>query len=383
LTNEALNINIYNIIIICGSIQGLLFGFAVLFSEKYKSSSNFYLAQVILFLSLNNLFYWFADTRLGFRYQYFYNLYIPWILLVLPYYYFFVSYFLGKKVSFQKKAILKLPFVISLIIHAVLSIDAVLLGNLLETPNAFTKVFYIGEEYVAALFTFGVIYKVFRLLKKYEKQPSVYSLHTLRTKTGWLRKILYLGILICSIWLILVFYNHINAQNFFSNDGKYFLWGTTSILIYWMGYLGIYHNGIFRQRKIIRDTILSEIKDTSTSLKSKLSSSKFEEIDSYIKNEKLFLDPNLSLASLEDDLKLSEGYISQLINNFSGGNFSSYINNLRIEQSKRFLQNNEYEKYTIVSIALESGFNSKSAFYLAFKKATGISPTEYKKKSLS
>lgn len=380
---EALNINIYNIIIICGSIQGLLFGFAVLFSERYKSSSNFYLAQVILFLSLNNLFYWFADTKLGFRYQYFYDLYIPWILLVLPYYYFFVSYYLGGKVSFQKKMVLKLPFIISLIIHIILSVDTFFLENSFDTPNAFTKIFYIGEEYVAALFTFWVIYEVFKLLRSYERQSSDFSLNVLRTKTGWLRKVLYLGILICSIWLVLVFYNHINSQNFFSNNGKYFLWGTTSVLIYWMGYLGIYHNGIFRQRKIIRDTIISEIKDTNTSLKPKLSSSKFEEIDNYIKNEKLFLDPNLSLASLEEELKLSEGYISQLINNFSGGNFSSYINNLRIEQSKRFLQNSEYEKYTIVSIALESGFNSKSAFYLAFKKATGISPTEYKKKSLS
>ncbi len=281
------------------------------------------------------------------------------------------------------KMLLKTPFIVSLLIHLTLSIDTIFLGNSFGIPNAFTKVFYIGEEYLAALFTFGVIYQVFKILKKYERQPSDYSLNTLKTKTGWLRKILYLGILICSIWFILVFYNHINGQNFFSNDGKYFLWGTTSILIYWMGYLGIYHNGIFRQRKTIRNTILSEIKDSNTSLKSKLSSSKFEEIDSYIKNGKLFLDPNLSLASLEKALELSEGYISQLINNFSGGNFSSYINNLRIEESKKFLQNSEYEKYTIVSIALESGFNSKSAFYLAFKKATGISPTEYKKKSLS
>lgn len=47
------------------------------------------------------------------------------------------------------------------------------------------------------------------------------------------------------------------------------------------------------------------------------------------------------------------------------------------------LLNKDYNNYTVVAIALEAGFNSKSAFYSAFKKEIGISPNEYKRKNLS
>jgi AraC-like DNA-binding protein len=378
---DAININIFNILILCATIQGLIFGFAVLFWNKFKSKSNFYLAQVILYLSLNNLFYWFADSGIGFKFQYFYNLYIPWIILVLPYYYFFVASYLRKKVSKKTILLLKLPFVFSLSIHVFLSINKIVLNNYFIISDEFIQAFYIGEEYISAIITFGIIIMVFRLIKDYDNTHKEYSINKLEIDTKWLKKILYSGILITSIWLLLVVYNSMNSQDFFSNNGKYFLWGSVSVLIYWMGYLGIYHNGIFRERKIIREETVKLIDKKQKT--TKLSFTRFSEIDNYIKSQKLFLNPNLNLLYLQEEFDLSEGYISQLINEFSKNNFSTYINKLRIDQAKLFLQNNEYENYTIVSIALESGFNSKSSFYNAFKKEIGVSPTEFRNKFLS
>lgn len=59
--------------------------------------------------------------------------------------------------------------------------------------------------------------------------------------------------------------------------------------------------------------------------------------------------------------------------------YTDYINALRVEQAKLTIQNPESEKYTLIAIGLESGFNSKSAFNNAFKKFTGITPSEFKK----
>ncbi|MGK0448800.1 MAG: YesN/AraC family two-component response regulator, partial [Polaribacter sp.] len=87
----------------------------------------------------------------------------------------------------------------------------------------------------------------------------------------------------------------------------------------------------------------------------------------------------VSLTTLSKEFNLSEGYISQLINNNSDLNFNDYINSLRVNEAKEMLFNIEYENYTIIAIGLEAGFNSKSSFYSAFKKFTNKTPNEYKK----
>lgn len=74
--DEVLDFNIFNILIITGVIQGLIFGFVILFFKKYKSTPNKYLAQLIIYLSLSNLYYWFLDTNLSDGYKYYEYIYI-------------------------------------------------------------------------------------------------------------------------------------------------------------------------------------------------------------------------------------------------------------------------------------------------------------------
>jgi len=71
--------------------------------------------------------------------------------------------------------------------------------------------------------------------------------------------------------------------------------------------------------------------------------------------------------------------LSQIINQNSGKNYSTLINELRIEHAKKLLANEEYSNYTISALGLESGFNTKTNFYSTFKKITGHTPNEYKK----
>ncbi|KZS39624.1 hypothetical protein AWE51_08210 [Aquimarina aggregata] len=104
----------------------------------------------------------------------------------------------------------------------------------------------------------------------------------------------------------------------------------------------------------------------------------FKELDFLMKEAKMYRDPNIGLDSMAKKLKISGNYLSQLVNKLSGYNFADYVNRFRIEDAKRKLKNPNFVHYTIISIALESGFNSKSTFYSAFKKLTGISPKEYR-----
>lgn len=106
----------------------------------------------------------------------------------------------------------------------------------------------------------------------------------------------------------------------------------------------------------------------------------FKRLKHWLETEKSFLNPQLSLQMSSDYLKISSGYLSQIINTLSGTNFSEFINLYRVEESKKLLLDPEFSKYAIVAIGLEAGFNSKSAFYTAFKKIVGATPTEYRQR---
>ncbi len=381
--NDILNFNAFNTIIIGGTIQGVIFSLVVLFTKKYKSPSNFYLAQVILYLSLNNLYYWFADTNLSNRFEYFEKVYIPWNLLILPVFYYYVtSYLKGKKELLRVRNYLLFPFFISLGIHIILLIFEVFSIEIIPQAIQINRRLFYAEEYFSSLFTVFIIYKTFKIIKKYRKEHQNYSPNEVTTETKWIKQLLYFGIYVCFIWILVTMASQLLKIDKINYFGNYILWLSVSFLVYWLGYLGIYYNGIFNQRQQIRfdnvpKIILPKQKEVVFNY------NKFEEIDIYIKREELFLNPNLCLTFIAGKFGLSEGYLSQLINNFSDDNFSAYINKLRVEKAKTFLINSEYKNYTVVSVALESGFNSKSAFYNAFRKETGFSPTEFRKNNLS
>ena len=107
----------------------------------------------------------------------------------------------------------------------------------------------------------------------------------------------------------------------------------------------------------------------------------FKELEHLLQEEKIYQDPLLSLTSVAERLNISSTYLSQVVNTLSGQNFSDYINLFRIGQSKKMLVHPDFSQYTVLDIGLESGFNSRSAFYSSFKKHTGTTPTAYRNSS--
>jgi len=100
-----------------------------------------------------------------------------------------------------------------------------------------------------------------------------------------------------------------------------------------------------------------------------------EKIDRYLAEHKPFLDCNLRLDNLADSLSIKSYLLSQTINQQYNKNFFDFINFYRIEEAKRLMVNSVDD--SIIGIAMQSGFNSKTAFYRAFKKSTGLSPLQY------
>ncbi len=93
--------------------------------------------------------------------------------------------------------------------------------------------------------------------------------------------------------------------------------------------------------------------------------------------DKIYLDGELSLASMATQLKTNPTLLSKAINNDYGLNFNDFINQYRIEMFLQMVKDRKHKTHTLSAIAEDCGFNSKATFNRAFKKKMNVSPTQY------
>lgn len=104
-----------------------------------------------------------------------------------------------------------------------------------------------------------------------------------------------------------------------------------------------------------------------------------EQIGEQMEVHKVYLHPELTLPDLADKLNCTVNHVSQAINAGFGVSFFDYINEYRVNDAMDLLRDNGVDSRTVLSVALEVGFNSTSTFYVAFKKVTGKTPAEYRR----
>ena len=102
-----------------------------------------------------------------------------------------------------------------------------------------------------------------------------------------------------------------------------------------------------------------------------------ERITQTMQREKYFLDPRLNLKTFALKLKLPPRTVSEHLNHGLEVSFIDFVNSHRVKEVKRRLQTEDLELYSILGIALESGFSSKATFHRVFKQFTGASPGEF------
>lgn len=98
-----------------------------------------------------------------------------------------------------------------------------------------------------------------------------------------------------------------------------------------------------------------------------------------MRSDKPYLDPEVTIVKLGRRLSIPPRYLSQVINEFLKINFYDFVNGYRVEEAKRLLEDGGDGKKNFLGILYEAGFNTKSAFNRAFKKHTGMTPSQYKR----
>ncbi len=105
-----------------------------------------------------------------------------------------------------------------------------------------------------------------------------------------------------------------------------------------------------------------------------------EQLEGLMKREEPFLDPALTLRSLAEGVNMPPNQLSQLLNEGFDKNFSEYVNSYRLETFKEKANDRSLRHLTILALAFDSGFNSKTVFNTFFKKSMGMTPSAYWKK---
>ena len=113
-----------------------------------------------------------------------------------------------------------------------------------------------------------------------------------------------------------------------------------------------------------------------------INSSTVVRIENAMQNDKLYLNPRLTLEEFSEKIGLSYRLVSTILNRHFKQNFFEYVNQYRIQEVQNFLSNPQYSNKSMMTIFQRCGFNSKATFNRFFKKHVGLTPTEYRKKKL-
>jgi AraC-like DNA-binding protein len=205
-----------------------------------------------------------------------------------------------------------------------------------------------------------------RLLKNYQIYVANNFSETSKIRLNWLKIILIILVILCVQWLI-----EIILRDFFNLYFNY----DYSIQILGIMALVLAVGGI-------RQANLSEVnfeEELIQKIHVQVDSQILEQIKSGMDVQKLYLNPTLTLAEFAKEIKLNPKIVSQQINTGLGKSFNDFVNEYRVEEVKKRLNSTDLERLTILGIAYESGFNSKTTFNRIFKDFTGVAPRDFMK----
>lgn len=329
------------------AFQGIFLFFLIVSSKKDEHPGKNYLASLILFFSLMLMFY--VSFWTG------YNIYIRSIesyFMTLPFSLGALLYLYSKKISGLK--IQKSDYW-----HLAPWISHILLLSVLKTfPQG-----YFDREFLTTIMSSVYVIQVFQMLlysallllrlqKIQDKESDLFKWHKLLSLT-----FLPVAIAHALYYVMIFFFSYVRVFD-------YMISVCMTAMIYIIGYSSIRFNSIV-------------LKKQSAQLLTRAAIAYYRDrIIKIMEEEKPFLEGSLKIADLANLLDINTHALSQLINESFGKNYSEFINDYRIKEAENLLINaNGNSK--VIEIAYQSGFNTKAAFYSAFRRKNNISPKEF------
>jgi AraC-like DNA-binding protein len=363
------NVGFLAVLNLLGAAQGVLLASALLTTKSGRRTANRLLAALTLTISIAVSGAVLLTTNYVFAFPHLSRLHQPFVFLAAPLLFLYIRELTAPEERFKRQDFLHfIPFALCLIY---------LLPYYLKSSGA--KIQILVSEYVqpnlgqwyyvrsAVLITQIFVYLILISANIVNFSRSAEQRKSPRDKAV-LFEVRFFIVAAIVLWVAVVFRYAIQTMsNLLVPLGA-------SVLIYAMGYL-----------KLRRPDVETVGKDEQPGRKYEKSTLTPERSQRYLdklvncmENEKPFTDGDLTIQKLAERLSIPANHLSQTINERLGHSFSDFVNSYRVEAAKRKLLDPAFRHLSVLGIAEEVGFNSKSSFNSVFKKHTNMTPSEFR-----
>ncbi len=336
----------------------------LLVSKKHKSDADLVLAawMFVILLHLFLFFIWF--TGVAYDYPFLLGVEHPLPLLHGVFLFLYVSFVTGRLPG--KRKLLLLHFLPAGLMYAYLASFFILPVEqkvwVYRNQGAGYEVFMVIRLY--AVSCSGVFYVIWSalLLRKHTNAIRDRFSNLEKVSLQWLRILTYgLGV----IWCLVLFGN------------ETLIFTGVVVFVFLIGFFGVRQGEIFAHGP----PPSADMEPREKYQKSGLSEEALWELHVKLKHlmteEALYKQSDLSIDVLAEKLDVHPNYLSQVINQKEGKHFFDFVNSYRIDEFKRLIAMQKNRQFTLLAMAYDCGFSSKTSFNRSFKKATGQTPSQY------
>jgi AraC-like DNA-binding protein len=368
-------VDFISIIILLGIIQGFFIGLLLLMMKNPNQRANRFLAFLYFSFSVSISHFFFLRTGIYQEYPHLLRVAFPSLFLFGPLFYFYVRILTDRSTKLRPVHLTHLlPFIVSILIS---------LPFYLSSPEA--KLEYLATIHtvegvhlgmvlgmIQLFHVFAYVLAVRKLLRLYDERirETKSSIERINLRWLWLCNAFFIGVFGLIFVLIVLQTVGIPTVEFYGIAIPIIV----SFIIYLMGYLGLRQPEIFSAseemgtgKKYARSTLTPD-----------RAVQQLERLQEFMQTERPFLESELTLTRLAEQLEIPPHHLSQILNESLNQNFFDFVNGYRVEEAKRLLEDPEKSAYTVLAVAEEAGFNSKTAFNTAFKRIVGKTPSEYR-----
>lgn len=357
-----------------GAFQGLLLALALLSVKRGNKTANRLLAAFVFGASIVIFGGVMRSQNYVFDFPHLSRIHDPFAFLAGPLFYLYLKTII-KKTSFSKKNFLHfIPFgicVVYLLPYYFQSTADKLQNMLAERQGeGLGEWYYVRSGLLIAHFLVYLFAAIWMSVK-YSKQVKA---KRIQIDNSVRFQIKYLVISTAILWVIGILRYTLDP----TPRTNLLILFCAAVVVYGLGYICLIKPEVVSGTE---ETPLPAEKYERSTLSSQRSERYLKKLLQIMEAEKLYTDCELSLQKVAEKLSVPPHHLSQIINERLNQSFSDFVNSYRVEEVKKNLLDPSKKHYSILAIAEDSGFNSKSSFNSVFKKHTNITPSEFRENS--